>query len=59
MRSDDMSPDYIDRGQKATIWAAAIAPRPPGHDLARTLRRAFDVADGIPDEWDELLARIR
>lgn len=59
MRSDNMRSDYIDQARKATIWAAAIVPPPPSHELTPPLRRAFEVPDALPDEWDGLLARIR
>jgi hypothetical protein len=59
MRFDDMRTDYIDRAPKANIWAGAIVPPPPRHELTRPLRRAFEVPDALPAEWERLLARIR
>jgi len=56
-RFDGMRPDYLDREPKATTWAEIIAP-PPGTHVSRALRRAFDVPEAAPDEWDKLLARI-
>jgi hypothetical protein len=56
-----MRPDYIDRDRKANVWMATIAPPPtaPSYPVTRALRQAFDVTDAIPDEWDQMLARLR